>query len=259
MKQLTLFIMGLAAIGIHAQDCNFITTTVVTTTTTTTPAPPPPPPSSPTSGLSAAGYYLSDGTNYYEPISMFQATLPVASSFSWVNQGPATVSTLDNALVMHSPMGNGSTAFRMLAQPIGTNTTLTVSMIANQIYNPYASIGVGFYESATNKLEVLAIGPAGSGFTQIGVNQYNGTGGGSYYASPFNGGSVFPHIWFFRLKITGGTITHYWSMDGKVWNQVYSEPQTAFFASAPDKWGWFIDQENSTHESHAVLLSWKVE
>ena len=53
--------------------------------------------------LSASGYYLTDGTNYYLPTLMFQATLPIASAFSWINQGPATETATRNALTLYAP------------------------------------------------------------------------------------------------------------------------------------------------------------
>jgi hypothetical protein len=202
-----------------------------------------------------SGYYLSDGTHYYTPATMTLCTRPDLSTFTWINQGGATVSMSGNALLLHAPANSG-VSIRALAQSIGTNTTLTVAYLANQVEADYVTTGIAFYESATGRVETLDIGPMHGG-VGLGANAYFSTT--SFWNFLWGTDAAFPSVMFFRITISNGTLSFYHSMDGRNWSQVYAHAQNAFFQTKPDKWFFFVCQENINYDATGVLLSWKVE
>jgi len=145
------------------------------------------------SGASVSGYYLTDGTNYWIPaLHLFPATLPNAASFSWLNQGAATETTLaPGALVMDLP--GVIYGLRLRTQPAaGISTVTAVLMVQSSLPGDCCSDdngfgGVGLYESAHSGV-FDAIGVPYDG-GQISVEKW-----GSYTSHAF--GFVF-----------GGTVT----------------------------------------------------
>jgi hypothetical protein len=208
-------------------------------------------------GLNASGFYLSDGTNYYVPATMGAATLPVAGNFSWVNQGGATETTVGGALVLHGPANSG-TQVRMRVSPISTNTKATAATICTYAQANYANCSLVFYESSSGKIESLGINPiAANGGIQI--NRWNSVT--SYAATQFNApaGSNNGNTAWWQLNISGGNVSYAWSNDGVNFVTLYTEPQNQFFTTAPDKWGYMINEENPSYDIYYTLLSWKVQ
>lgn len=229
-------------------------------------------------GLSASGFYLTDGTNYYIPYNMFPATRPVAGNFSWINQtgggSTATETAVGGGLVLYAPhqTTTGCTAipcsnvqFRIREQAIGTNTTMTAAVQCTQHFWPFNTCGVGFYETSSGKIVAMDIGANNDAILSnaLGVNRYNSVT--SFNSTVSGTGDIFPNTIFFRLIKTGGTLTFEWSSDGTNWLQMWQENYNSFFTTAPDQWFYFNDNEYGAVtgkppvDSWTTLLSWQTQ
>jgi hypothetical protein len=202
--------------------------------------------------FSVSGYYLNDGTNNYIGPTNQIATLPMAGTYAWINQGSATETTAGNALILHSPPNAGATSVNIRAAAISTNHTLTVALICNIVQGTAGTTAcfAGFYEGSSGKLETLELV---NGFVQ--VNRFLSPT--VFNANIFNASSPgAPTVLWARLIITGGTISYSFSVDGVHFPVMYSEAQNAYFTTAPDNWFYATDSENTTSDAYATLLSW---
>jgi hypothetical protein len=211
------------------------------------------------SGLSASGYYLTNGTDYFVGPTFQPATLPVAADFSWINQGIATETASGNALVLHTDNEHsGSQNVNMRIFPIGANTQLIAAAIWSMITqgNSEVSVWFGFYESATGKLEGWNISvTSGNIFVQIN-NVSSPTGS---FNNVFNSGTAgaTPFV-FIQLGISGGNITFSYSHDGVNFPVGYSETVDNFFTTAPDNFFYGVEGITGTQDVFNTLLSWAV-
>lgn len=204
--------------------------------------------------FSVNGFYLNDGTNNYISPTNQIATLPSAGAYSWVNQGSATETTVQNALVVHAPAANTGISLNMRRSPISTTTTLTSAFVCSYAMNDTEATGcvIGFYEAGSGKAEGFQIV---QGFVQ--VNRFaSPTSFGANVLNANKAGSTTQVVWV-RLTITGGVITFYYSLDGVNFAFAYSEASNAFFNTAPDNWFYGVDVQGPTNDAFTTLLSWK--
>jgi hypothetical protein len=207
-------------------------------------------------GLSVSGNYLYDGTHYYTgPLNQI-ATLP-AASYSWINQGSATETASGNSLILHSPASGsgGNPDWNLRITPISATTTLTVAMMCDVTFtNAQAAMcGVGFYESATTKLEVVTV-YGGNGGSIMQVNQYGSPT--TFSSNVYNGNclGIGNPLWL-RLTISGGNLTLTYSFDGVNFPSGYTEAVNHFFTTAPDNW-FYAGNSQGTIDVYNTLLSW---
>lgn len=208
--------------------------------------------------LSVQGMYLYDGTNYYVMPQMQIATLPVAGSFAWVNQGTATESAVQNGLVMTAPV-SATSNLRMRVQSIGANTSLVacVSLTVEPLNYRYG--GIVFRESATGK--VIIIGIIDNNGILLQVTAYTNPTTFSATRFTYSGCGYPTRIWF-KLTIGATLLSFFWSLDGINFALIWSELKTTFFTVTPDEWGYALNPEaNSTGQSsdlYLTLLSFKM-
>jgi hypothetical protein len=219
-------------------------------------------------GLSVSGFYLYDGANYYIGAGLNVATLPSASSFSWLTtQGTASAGTVRNALDFTAPSTTGDVA-RCYGNPISSNTTLTVALSFENLPTNFAYTGIGFFESSSGKLVTYGVYnitqvPSSSNPLQgqLAVLPWtNSTSPTSFvYTSPsfsFNG----DFRWYQIVYAAGspGTVSFNYSTDGQVFHTVYSENANSHFTTAPDNWCVFTDPNNSggTYTEDTMVYSW---
>jgi hypothetical protein len=210
--------------------------------------------------ISLSGMYIFDGTNYFIGPNFQKATLPVAGSFAWVNQGGATETAVQNALVLSAPFSAGSSNWRIRQQTIGANTVLTVAMLITQELQTFRQSGIVLRESGTGKLILLEVSVQNAGiFLQVGRYSNPTTFNATPFATPIIG--IGQLLWL-RVAITGGTTLVYSiSSDGVNFVAIFSESKTAFMAGGPDQWGYGTDPSSGTtgqsENAYVTLLSFK--
>lgn len=199
-----------------------------------------------TGALTRSGFYLTDGSNYYVGGTFQPATLPVAGNFSWVNQGGATETAVGNALVLSAAAGSGSN-WRQRLLSIGANTSLTAAMVVTMEPQTFRSAGLVFRESATSKLMVFGINhQASANFDTLSVVRY--TSSTQFASTAFligNSYTLGKQVFWAQLAISGSNLLFSYSNDGVNYVQVWSETKTTFFTTAPDQWGYGLDNNVS--------------
>lgn len=205
-----------------------------------------------------SGFQLYDGANYWNFSPAFKCTPPVASTFSWVNQGSATETASGGQLYLHSP-DLDNTGVHLRVASIGTNTQLIATIVP--VIWGYLAPGsnnanscVVFRESATGKLVEITFAFDNQQPLVIAAWSLNSPTVFNVEMVKTTVGRTFPYITV-KLQKTGGNIILSYSFDGGAnYVQLLSEAQTAHFTTAPDQWGYGA-------ESHSVyaataLTSW---
>ncbi len=208
-------------------------------------------------------YLVTPGPTYYCGIPLQSCTPPVAASFSWCNQPTSATETANgSALIVHTIPHSG-VAWAARCMNISPNTTLDTLVSITQSSFNFAACGVGFIESATNKLVVFRFVSSGtSGTTQWAFSAYT-----SY--TVFNADILLNNTSEFmtrnsariRLKYDGTNIYAYTSNDGVSWVEFKQEAKAAHFTTAPDKWFYGCSSENTSTtnqagDSYIELLHW---
>ncbi len=187
-------------------------------------------------------------------------TPPVNASFSWVNQGSATVTAQTNgAITMDVPAAPGdSLHFYYLATP-GTPYT-RVWRVQNTILTGTASSsfsGVCFQETSSGKFICLYVGNA----QNAAINVARWTNSTTFDVnSSFNSigmvGLVGAPCITYRLGDTGTNLTFEYSGDnGGSWINLLTQSRSAYFTTGPDRIGIAIDPNSSTITASQTLLS----
>jgi len=212
-------------------------------------------------GLSVSGQYLYDGKNYYIGPNFQVATLPSAATYSWVNQGAATETPSGNGLILVNSSGSGNPDWALRNAAMSSATTLTTAgLLTGASAGGTNQVGVGFQESATGKLVLIAVGLANNGnsgpsnFVQV----YQMNSPTSFNAAVYNGPGlpeVVNGLRWFQIQLSGGNIIFRISQDGITFINLYSQAQNAFFTVGPDHWFYGANAQSSNTIAFD-LLSW---
>lgn len=193
--------------------------------------------------------YLVSGANLYGPLVAL--TDPTTPSWTWQNQGSATITNVSNSLVLYAP--SSATAvnvnMRLITMP-STPFTATAYIRATCPAINYTRFGLCFFESGTGKIS--SINPT-SGAT-LAVDFWNSAT--TFASTPLsvNGyGYDNPHFW--RLTHDGTNLKYSMSIDGNYFWEVYTHAKTTHFTAGPDKIGFFVNS-NSNYPVAATLMSW---
>jgi len=185
---------------------------------------------------------------------MAAITPPPSAGWSWVNQGSATVTTVENAECLATPASSGDN-IRARTRPIPSAPYyVTALFVPNFFPINFLHAGLTLRESSSGKLRNFGFGYANGGMLLL--NQY--TGPTSFSSTPFNtsGGYWTPGATWLRIgDDNAGNFKFWYSLDGRVWTLLYTTTPTTF--CTPDEVGIFV---NGLHGAAAIsLVSWKVE
>jgi hypothetical protein len=180
-----------------------------------------------------------------------QLTPPPVDGWSWVNQGTATVQTgSDGSIVLAAP-AQAATSLFMRTRPTYSQPASVTARFTTTPFNANGGVGLGYRESATGKLLVHYIKPAGAITNE-------------YWASPtsYTSGSIiatwanFAGNASFRLTDNGTTLVIEASMSGHVGSfiEMASFTRTTNFTTAPDQFV-FVGRDANSPVS-GVLNSW---
>jgi hypothetical protein len=174
------------------------------------------------------------------------------STWSWVNQGTATVTQASNVVFLLAQAGAGQ-QFRVREQVMPTPPfTVTARIIIDFVNTGSPQGGLCLRESATGKLVVLRILPTGLSYARFPGGVSSGTGAADVLTRP----NLRPnHVWF-RLRVASGTITASYALDGVNFWQLANEAVTTSFTTAPDRLGITVNSEGTGGGIALSVMSW---
>lgn len=200
---------------------------------------------------------VSDGSNvnYFGPI--YKLTKPVDGSYAWINQGSATVATTNGGIYITAPVGAGTNLrIRKKAQP-ATPYTITVLFQPDLYPADFATVGIGFRESGTGKLEVIdLVYSAGAGGFVLATENYSSPTAFNATRSVINVRDIGLPVWL-RLVNDGTTLSLQWSSSGFGFQTLASFAKNNYFTTAPDEVFFFANSDNATYSAKGHLISWK--
>lgn len=171
-------------------------------------------------------------------------TAPALSDFpTWVNQSTAQLAQLDDGIRIYSdttaPTG-ANIMCRVRAIPTGA-WDVRLASVRGFTFKNFQNGGLVLYESATQKAQTFGFGVPNS--DGIHLQKYN-------TPTSFNAGiETAPernmHFQFFRALQNGSNMEFYHAVDGKCWTLHHVMTLTSHFTTAPDQWGFYIENNNS--------------
>lgn len=172
------------------------------------------------------------------------------SSFTWLNQGGATATDINNSILLKGV--NDTTANvrgKHIASPTAPYTVVAaVQMFHNTVANASGQPrgGIFFRESSTGELIWLVTrhvaDQPGITFNVLKFNSatsFNVEAAAAVYTNP--GGL----IWL-KLEDNATNLIFSVSLDGVNWRQIFSEGRTAFMAGGPDQIGFAIQSNTAS-------------
>jgi hypothetical protein len=184
------------------------------------------------------------------------------SSFSWVNQGSATVSDENGTIVMVAPPASGENVRAQVIDAPTPSYSIIAALQACMLGEGSGNFGICFRQSTSNKLYGLALSFGSTDPFNLAV--YRFTSPTVFDSSLFARRKMLlrgDYIWF-KLTDNGTNLIFYYSFDGMNWLQVASEGRGAFMTlnagvTGPDQIGWYINNQGSTnYKAIARLCHW---
>ena len=180
--------------------------------------------------------------------------LTTPPSFSWINQGGASVSSTNGGETMVAPTAGGAhqARIRKKAAPSTPYTVTMACLPTNRGTNSSFGPGPLFRESSSGKLRTLYLA-----FNTVGLlDATKWTSPTAPVSALFTTRSeslVSSPLIFFRLEDDGTNRKYHFSGDGINFVQLYSEGRTVDMTA--DEIGWFLDPYSQ--EQKATLIHWK--
>lgn len=178
---------------------------------------------------------------------------PNQYTWSWVNQGSATLSVANGAQVLYANTVN-SVACRVMSAPV-TPYAITVLLIPT-VYITTGQVQVGFRESSSGKLAALGILGNGTAEAQKWTNPT------TFSANYTTVANAFPIGWFGRsplwVKIEDTGVNRVISLcpNGFTWEPIHSVARTDFLTADQVYFG--ADQNTSGKAAINTVLSVQV-
>lgn len=182
---------------------------------------------------------------------------PVLASFSWVNQGGATIDDSTGPHILFCPAAaSDNLRLRVKAAPAAPYT-LTVGLIPCLYPIDLSAAGVVLRESATGKLETVHLIHTG-GAGHIEANKWNGPTSYNSTRASISAVDLGAEIRWLRIVNDGTNLTYQWSTDGFNFQTLATTTLTDFFTAGPDQVGFFGNPNNGGGQSVSLnVFSWK--
>lgn len=212
--------------------------------------------------------WLYDGSKwvrYLSGVIVDPTGLPAASSFTWINQGTATLVDSFGGLLLTAPGATGSNSRQLALQtPPATPYNLTVGFLVTASNFSTSVFGLGMRESSTAKiLEFGGYISGGSGYARMQYTKataFNGSfsaiNAGDDIGSSNN--SFNSRLFFLRLRDDGTNIISYFSTNNEQFEYYDTCLRTNPFTSAPNQIGICTQtiDTNTNHAVYAKIVSW---
>jgi hypothetical protein len=197
----------------------------------------------------ASPSFTPNGTNYmYLPT----VTLPSATTFSWVNQGSASLTTTNGFPTIFAPAnGVPHVKIRTVSLP-ATPYTVIARLDGTIITGNYPRIGIGLRESGTGKLKTISMVSANSVAVELWASPTTYTTSTTSFAIT-RAGSLY-----FKVYNDGTNIVWSVSTDGVGYIDASTAVKANGFTTAADEAFWFVDSNNATYGASVTLISWSI-
>jgi hypothetical protein len=210
-------------------------------------------PTGPVSTGSGGAGIIVDGS-VFGPV--FEFTPPVDGDFSWVNQGGASVTTVDGGIYLDVPANSGDSVRARVKSAPATPYTIIAAFIFDHIASSATHwiSGLCFRQSSDGKM--VLFGPDGN--NRANFKAYKMTDATTYAGSEYLGGVTYPAftgpLWWLAIRDDGSNRLLYASNDAEHWRQLHTIGRTDFLTA--DQVGFFGNVTNVNVTGGAWLLSW---
>ena len=211
--------------------------------------------------LPTTGFLNQDNGSFWDMLPLYRLTPPSSSSFTWVNQGTATVTDTKGMMVLVTPSVSSGENLRCLVKSTpSTPYTITVCILPQSptftTTGTYAQFGMCWRDSSSGKIITYGWGVNSSGYpltfsydqwttyTTISANQFQ-------YTAP-----IFAPMWI-RLSDDGTYRLAEISSDGFNFVPVHSAIDRTTFIT-PDQVGVFANSWKTSNGIQRVIsfLHW---
>ena len=170
---------------------------------------------------------------------------PALSDFpTWINQSTAQLAQLDDGVRIYSDTNapNGANLMCCVrAIPSGT-WDVQLACVRGFTFKNFQNGGLVLYEGSTQKGLTFGFGVPNSG--SIHLQKYNTPT--SFNASIETAPERNMHFQFFRALLNGSSVEFHHAVDGSCWTLHHIMTLTSHFTTAPDQWGFYIENNNSS-------------
>ncbi len=212
-------------------------------------------------GSGTATQYL-DGTGVYSTPSASSSSFPfpftiippVSSSFAWINQGGASISTTLGVHLIAPASAGDNFRIRKKAKPY-TKFQITACMIARKPPVNFSGVGLVYRQSSDGKIVTLNYCFGGTtGFNGLQGFKYSSVtvGVAAYFAWPMDMGSA---PFFLRIADDGTNRISSFSTDGTNFVVLHTVGRTDYLTC--DEVGFFANSCQGTYDTAVTLLSWE--
>lgn len=214
----------------------------------------------PAAGSSGALFLPSNGYNIYRDTGaawapwgpIFPLTKPNPASFSWFNQGTATLDTTRGAMTVVIPSGTTNLRGQIKTAP-ATTYNIEMLFLLRLMGTNYPHGGFCWQQSSDGKIVSIDI-VIDSNVPKLQSNKWTN-------ASTFNSGygniidSMAGQFVWIKVRDDGVNRKAYTSSDGQNWIEVISQGHSDFLT--PDRVGFYVDSNSSTYAQSITLLHWR--
>ncbi len=206
------------------------------------------------------GVYLRrDNGSTFDPWGpLYPLTEPPTSSWSWVNQGSATLTTTNGGQYIEAEALSTSPNMRLRTRTAPSAPyTITAVLMPNTRDVDYHHYGILFRQSSDGKIHALSI--QRNTTPTLGSLKYtNATTFSATYTTitNFQNETNKANNGLMYLQIIDDNTNRVckWSFDGVHFRQLHTIGRTDFLTA--DQVGFFVSSENASHAAGAWLISW---
>lgn len=226
--------------------------------------------SRPAAGISGRTYkptdfpieFYDDGANWVAHYAgSIPFTTPSDGSFSWVNQGSATVDTSKYGTYLECATNGNTASYRLRVKSHTAPLKYTVAFTPHFVSSNAGGCGLVFRNSTSGKFVTFLLWAGGAQFDNLKVFSENWndptTYGGSATFSNDATAILSNHLFWFQLEDNNTNVIFRHSRDGYKFTTRASVSRTAFEASGWNQVGYFVQPHDQ--EVGMRILSWKEE
>lgn len=204
-------------------------------------------------GLNDSSSGIGPGASIVDQIyGLGSIVTPPSSSWSWVNQGPASISTSALGELLNSNT-TGTSGDNIIARVRSASAPYVITGCINLVaYCPVDFVGMGllFRESGSGKLSIC-------GYQQDGGTKYAGfhyNSATSFASTLLEVLTIVNRVLWIRLTDDNVNRIMEVSPDGTNWLTINTEGRTSFLTA--DQVGFYVQCRNATLAGICELISW---
>jgi hypothetical protein len=163
---------------------------------------------------------------------------PPTSGWSWVNQGPATATAVEDGLVLEDPTPHGGESARLYVRSLTIPFTVKALVVPDMYPGNYVMGGICVRDSSSGAFVSPSIQVSGSSA----LHAFSWSGTGSVGSDLGSMGWPWAPVWF-RVMDDGTTFSVSWSLDGRRWIDLYSGAHAAVIT--PNQAGIMVNSNSN--------------